>query len=72
MTRTRQADLPEARLALILRDALIEAWIARNGNHDSPDFDAVKHLGHIGYVHVARALIRRGVKPPLPDCLDSE
>lgn len=64
--RARAADLPENRLALILRDALTEAWVTHNPTHDNPDFAAVKHLGAVGYVHVARAMLRRGVKVPPP------
>lgn len=64
--RTTRKPTPEDRLALLLRDSLIEVWVAHNPTHDNPEFEAVKHMGRAGYTHVARALLRRGVRLPMP------
>lgn len=59
-----QQDDPCELLALLLRDALISAWIEHNPTHGSPAFDAVRHLGDAGFHLVAANLIRLGVIPP--------
>lgn len=65
MAAKRNASDPVDRLALVLRDSLIAAWVRHNPQHDSPDFVAVRQLGQVGYRLVAMELVRRGVKPPL-------
>lgn len=63
--KRNQHDDNLTRLATILRDALTAAWVKHNPDHTSPDFTAVKHLGRVGYRHVAEELLRRGIRPPV-------
>ena len=58
---------PRDRLARLLRDAYIEAYVQHNPFHDAPGWDEVKKLGVAGWEHTAAALLARGVMLPAED-----
>ena len=57
----RQAEGPAARLALVLRDALIDLWVRDNPYHTAACFAETRLAGAVGWERYARELLARGV-----------
>lgn len=54
----------DARLARLLMESHVAAYAAERPARSVEDFAGVCRLGAVGYLLVARELIRRGVLPP--------
>jgi hypothetical protein len=61
MPRNRSSEHRENKLAKLLRDACIRAEVEHNSTHDNPDFVAVKLIGRVFPLVVARELLRLGL-----------
>jgi hypothetical protein len=55
---------PEERMAAMLKSALRTAWISFNPCYEKSDFESISHLGQVGYLHVARELLKLGIRLP--------
>ena len=58
---------PASRLGLMLRDAVIEAWVLANPHHQDEAFDGVKLIGQVGFDYVAACLLKKDVTLPAGD-----
>jgi hypothetical protein len=65
--RNARKRTPADRLARLLLESYVAAYIAQNRHHDNPGWEGVSHLTRAGLVAVAEELLRRGVRPPLED-----
>lgn len=68
----RQAEGPAARLALVLRDALIDLWVRDNPYHTAACFAETRLAGSLGWERYARELLARGVSLEAPAAPGSE
>jgi hypothetical protein len=66
--QARQND-PVERLARLLRDAHLRAYVAGNPtpHHPPAEWQEARHAGNSGWHQMARELIRLGLQPPRED-----
>ncbi len=51
-----------SRLARVLMESTIAAWVSHNPHHDREKFRALTYAGKLGYARLAAVLYDRGVR----------